>query len=146
MCLLMILFFFHAFTHCWLMCADLFFTDIYVRFLLQFVLISCGWIYESSTLSKILIRFVLDWPSEDKHRIFVCIFRWNFFFSNKKKRNNWLSLEDQCKKNTTIEKKLIEFPNEFQYVTEKMGGAEGTKLDLDFMDMERVSEFIRISL
>lgn len=26
-----------------------------------------------------------------------------------------------------------------QYVTEKMGGAEGTKLDLDFMDMERVS-------
>lgn len=27
----------------------------------------------------------------------------------------------------------------FQYVTEKMGGAEGTKLDLDFMDMERVS-------
>lgn len=27
----------------------------------------------------------------------------------------------------------------FQYVTEKMGGAEGTKLDLDFMEMERVS-------
>lgn len=27
-----------------------------------------------------------------------------------------------------------------QYVTEKMGGAEGTKLDLDFMDMERVSD------
>lgn len=26
----------------------------------------------------------------------------------------------------------------FQYVTEKMGGAEGTKLDLDFMDMEKV--------
>lgn len=26
----------------------------------------------------------------------------------------------------------------FQYVTEKMGGAEGTKLDLDFMEMERV--------
>lgn len=26
-----------------------------------------------------------------------------------------------------------------QYVTEKMGGAEGTKLDLDFMEMERVS-------
>lgn len=25
-----------------------------------------------------------------------------------------------------------------QYVTEKMGGAEGTKLDLDFMEMERV--------
>lgn len=25
-----------------------------------------------------------------------------------------------------------------QYVTEKIGGAEGTKLDLDFMDMERV--------
>lgn len=25
-----------------------------------------------------------------------------------------------------------------QYVTEKMGGAEGTKLDIDFMDMERV--------
>lgn len=23
-----------------------------------------------------------------------------------------------------------------------MGGAEGTKLDLDFMDMERVSEFM----
>lgn len=32
--------------------------------------------------------------------------------------------------------------NCFQYVTEKMGGAEGTKLDLDFMDMERVSIFI----
>lgn len=28
----------------------------------------------------------------------------------------------------------------FQYVTEKMGGAEGTKLDLDFMDMERVGK------
>lgn len=27
----------------------------------------------------------------------------------------------------------------FQYVTEKMGGAEGTKLDHDFMDMETVS-------
>lgn len=27
----------------------------------------------------------------------------------------------------------------FQYVTEKMGGAEGTKLDLDFVEMERVS-------
>lgn len=26
----------------------------------------------------------------------------------------------------------------FQYVTEKMGGAEGTKLDHDFMDMETV--------
>jgi len=26
-----------------------------------------------------------------------------------------------------------------QYVTEKMGGAEGTKLDDDFMEMERVS-------
>lgn len=26
-----------------------------------------------------------------------------------------------------------------QYVTEKMGGAEGTKLDLDFVEMERVS-------
>lgn len=24
-------------------------------------------------------------------------------------------------------------------MTEKMGGAEGTKLDVDFMDMERVS-------
>lgn len=28
----------------------------------------------------------------------------------------------------------------FQYVTEKMGGAEGTKLDLDFVEMERVSK------
>lgn len=28
-----------------------------------------------------------------------------------------------------------------QYVTEKMGGAEGTKLDLDFMEMERVSNY-----
>lgn len=27
-----------------------------------------------------------------------------------------------------------------QYMTEKMGGAEGTKLDVDFVDMERVSE------
>lgn len=27
----------------------------------------------------------------------------------------------------------------FQYMTEKMGGAEGTKLDLEFVDMERVS-------
>lgn len=25
-----------------------------------------------------------------------------------------------------------------QYVTEKMGGAEGTKLDMEFTDMERV--------
>lgn len=31
----------------------------------------------------------------------------------------------------------------FQYVTEKMGGAEGTKLDLDFMEMERVSSWNR---
>lgn len=30
----------------------------------------------------------------------------------------------------------------FQYVTEKMGGAEGTKLDLDFVEMERVSKLI----
>lgn len=29
-----------------------------------------------------------------------------------------------------------------QYMTEKMGGAEGTKLDVDFVDMERVSEGI----
>jgi len=27
-----------------------------------------------------------------------------------------------------------------QYMTEKMGGAEGTKLDVDFVDMERVSD------
>lgn len=27
-----------------------------------------------------------------------------------------------------------------QYVTEKMGGAEGTKLDLDFMEMERKTD------
>lgn len=27
-----------------------------------------------------------------------------------------------------------------KYMTEKMGGAEGTKLDVDFVDMERVSE------
>ena len=27
-------------------------------------------------------------------------------------------------------------------MTEKMGGAEGTKLDVDFVDMERVSEFL----
>ena len=26
-----------------------------------------------------------------------------------------------------------------QYVTEKMGGAEGTQMDVDFMDMERVN-------
>lgn len=26
----------------------------------------------------------------------------------------------------------------FQYVTEKMGGAEGTKLDMEFTEMERV--------
>lgn len=32
----------------------------------------------------------------------------------------------------------------FQYVTEKMGGAEGTKLDLDFVEMERVSNFLSI--
>lgn len=34
----------------------------------------------------------------------------------------------------------------FQYVTEKMGGAEGTKLDLDFVEMERVSTVILVSL
>lgn len=27
----------------------------------------------------------------------------------------------------------------FQYVTERMGGAEGTRLDNEFMEMERVS-------
>jgi len=27
-----------------------------------------------------------------------------------------------------------------QYMTEKIGGAEGTKLDVDFVDMERVSD------
>lgn len=32
----------------------------------------------------------------------------------------------------------IRFFIALQYVTEKMGGAEGTKLDLDFMEMERV--------
>ena len=26
-----------------------------------------------------------------------------------------------------------------QYMSEKMGGAEGTQMDVDFMDMERVS-------
>lgn len=26
-----------------------------------------------------------------------------------------------------------------QYMTEKIGGVEGTKLDVDFVDMERVS-------
>lgn len=30
----------------------------------------------------------------------------------------------------------------FKYMTEKMGGAEGTKLDVDFVDMERVSSCI----
>lgn len=35
---------------------------------------------------------------------------------------------------------------ELQYVTEKMGGAEGTKLDLDFMDMERVSICLNVML
>lgn len=30
-------------------------------------------------------------------------------------------------------------------MTEKMGGAEGTKLDVDFVDMERVSDvFLRV--
>lgn len=38
--------------------------------------------------------------------------------------------------------KIIRFSMDLQYVTEKMGGAEGTKLDLDFMDMERVSKII----
>lgn len=29
-------------------------------------------------------------------------------------------------------------------MTEKMGGAEGTKLDVDFVDMERVSEILLV--
>lgn len=33
----------------------------------------------------------------------------------------------------------------FQYVTERMGGAEGTRLDNEFMEMERVS-FLFLSL
>jgi hypothetical protein len=33
---------------------------------------------------------------------------------------------------------FVIFSFSLQYVTEKMGGAEGTKLDLDFMEMERV--------
>lgn len=33
----------------------------------------------------------------------------------------------------------------FKYMTEKMGGAEGTKLDVDFVDMERVSVYIFVS-
>lgn len=36
----------------------------------------------------------------------------------------------------------LHYVNFLQYVTEKMGGAEGTKLDLDFVEMERVSNRI----
>ena len=34
----------------------------------------------------------------------------------------------------------------FQYMTEKMGGTGGTKLDVDFIDMERVSISTKIGI
>lgn len=40
--------------------------------------------------------------------------------------------------NKSMYRIFISLSTLFQYVTEKMGGAEGTKLDLDFMEMERV--------
>jgi hypothetical protein len=34
---------------------------------------------------------------------------------------------------------LTQYSCLLQYMTEKMGGAEGTQMDVDFMDMERVN-------
>lgn len=59
------------------------------------------------------------------------------FAGLKKQINKANQVNSIVEHNLSLEYKYIKLF--FQYVTEKMGGAEGTKLNLDFMDMERVS-------
>lgn len=60
------------------------------------------------------------------------------------KRRLWngpsIRIRLECDSEFKIRQDNIVSFRSIQYVTEKMGGAEGTKLDLDFMDMEKKTD------
>jgi len=83
-------------------------------------------IWEERLSDEILMNFA----KFDQTELERTLVRW---IRRKKSEMFWIYL-------ATVDLTLRIMNFSLQYMTEKMGGAEGTKLDVDFVDMERVSD------